>query len=92
MPIDWSHLPKDAVVAKVCMSSGGCKRGGFKKDEATGYWVCNGCSKPSVTVAVQECDLCNKVFVPKFYEKVLYYFLGIACDDCEPPSNSNSTG
>lgn len=88
MAIDWSHLPKD-VISKVCMSSGGCGRGGFKKDQATGYWVCNKCSKPSVAVAVHECDLCDKTFVPRMYDKILYSFLGISCDECEPPKQTS---
>jgi hypothetical protein len=88
MAIDWSHLPR-VVIDNVCMSSGGCNRGGFSLNRETGYWVCSGCKKPSVTVAVKQCDLCDKVFIPKYYEKILYDFMGIACDECEPPKQTS---
>jgi hypothetical protein len=84
MAIDWSHLPKD-VISKVCLNSTkDCSRS-FVLDRETGYWVCTGCRKPSVQVAVKECDVCEVVFVPKYYEKILYDWAGILCDTCEPP-------
>lgn len=87
MAIDWSHLPRE-VISKVCMSSGGCGRKGFTKDQATGYWLCSTCLKPSVTVAVKECDLCDVVFVPLNYDKILNDWMGICCDVCEPPTTA----
>jgi len=99
MSIDWSHLPS-SVINKVCMGGpNGCmpydKRvatgtSTFYKDEATGWMKCSGCGNPKLdTRSVQECDICSKVFVPKMYEKVLYDFMGIACDECEPPATTS---
>ncbi len=80
--IDWSHLPKE-VCEKVCFCSGAQ---GWTLDPETGYWVHANCGKPSIRVAIQQCDICKKVFVPKYYKKIQFDFLGIACDDCEPPN------
>lgn len=91
MAIDWIHLSFPEVLDKVCIS-GGCGRGtknsGFSLDPETGYWVCANCRKPSRIIAVQECDNCGKAFVPKFYSKIQQSFLGIECDECDPPRQS----
>lgn len=84
MAINWSHLPKN-VLDKICMNATkDCTRS-FILDRETGYWVCSGCKKPMVQVAVKECDICDVVFVPKFYDKILYEWAGIACDTCDEP-------
>jgi hypothetical protein len=78
MAIPWSHLPRD-VVNKICMCIG--SKGGFSLDPATGYWT-HRCGKPSVLVAVCECDICGKIFVPDLYETAKYKDLGVMCSDC----------
>lgn len=89
MAIDWSHLPR-TVLDKVCINATkDCTRS-FKLDKESGYWVCTGCGKPAVQVAVKECDICDVVFVPQFYDKILYDWAGIACDSCEPPTKRSS--
>lgn len=85
MAIDWSHLPKD-VKEKVCLrSTPACtaRHKGYGLDPATGWWVCSGCGKPEVQTAVKECDICDKVFVPKYHDKVLLDFMGIMCGACD---------
>jgi hypothetical protein len=95
MAIDWSHLPQ-SVLNNVCMGGhNGCLPYDFRiatdtptffHDDKTGWMKCSGCKKPKLdNRSVQQCDLCDKVFVPKMYDKVLNDFLGIACDECEPP-------
>ena len=84
--IDWSHLPRETW-SKVCFCPGA---NGYSLDPKTGYFV-HSCGKPSVRVAIQKCDVCGKVFVPKYYEKIrdaIYYPVGIACDECLPPKES----
>lgn len=82
MGIDWSHLPKE-VVAKICMcTTGGSREKGFRKDPETEYWVHSKCGKPSVLVAVRECESCPTVFVPRKYSTGI----GIECDECNPPN------
>lgn len=88
MSIPWSHLPKD-VIAKVCMDTLGRGHDGFHLDPATGYWV-HSCGKPSIIVAVCECDICGAIFVPKFYVKAKFKDLGVICDDCDG-TNSNES-
>lgn len=83
MSINWSHLPK-SVLVKVCLCRYGFKNG-FTKDEATGWWVDPKCGKPSIIAAVRECEACEKPFVAKFFEKIRFEFLGIMCDECDPP-------
>lgn len=83
MAIDWSHLPKE-VIDKVCLCRHGFKNG-YTKLPATGWWVDPNCKKPSIMAAVKECDNCEKVFVPKYFEKAQLDFLGILCDECDPP-------
>lgn len=93
MAINWSHLPRE-VQDKICLNmSGNCGSGshkrGFVHDPATGYFVCANCRKPAPLVGTQQCDVCDKTFVPQFYEKVLNKdFLGIMCDECDPPKTS----
>lgn len=84
MAINWSHLPKE-VISRVCMDSMGNKEG-YGLDRATGYWVHRKCGKPSIAVAVKECDICEKTFVPRFYIKCQLDFMGIMCDQCDPPN------
>ena len=99
MGIDWSHLPKD-ILNQVCMGGpNGCLSQEhrsitgtptFYKDSATGWWKCSGCKRPKLdNRSVQQCDLCDKVFVPKYYDKVIYDWAGIACDECDPPKPAN---
>ena len=83
MAIDWSHLPKE-VINQICMCIGSTDKG-FKHDVESDYWVHAKCGKPTVLVAVQECDNCGKTFVPKYHKKIETSFLGIECDDCDPP-------
>lgn len=86
MAIDWSHLPRE-VINSVCMNATSrCGKGFVLDPDGSGYQICAGCRRPTVQVAVQECDICDKVFVPKFYQKILYAWAGICCDDCEPPT------
>ena len=85
MAIDWSHLPTD-VKTKVCFCP---SAQGWSLDPATGYWV-HSCGKPSIKVAILQCDVCKKVFVPKCYKKVKWQGIGVACDDCEPPGDCTS--
>lgn len=86
MSVNWSHLSPE-IISKVCM----CYEvaNGFKQDPATGWWVHNKCGKPTIPTAVKECDICFKDFVPKFYSKAQNDFLGIMCDECDPPRNPN---
>jgi hypothetical protein len=86
MSIPWSKLPKD-VITKICMCSVGANKKGFSLDPATGYWT-HTCGKPSVLVAVCECDICGKIFVPQSYEKAKYKDLGVMCDDCDGTNSS----
>lgn len=94
MAIDWSHLPRD-VQDKICLNmTGMCgptkDMRGFVHDPDSGYFVCANCRKPAPLVGVQECDICDKPFVAKFYDKVLQKdFLGIACDECDPPKQTS---
>lgn len=85
MAVPWSHLPKN-ILPQVCLRhTKNCGKG-FKLIPATGWWVCTGCGNPTVQNAVKECDICEKIFVPKMYEKAMLDFLGIMCDECDPPS------
>jgi hypothetical protein len=81
MGIDWSHLPTD-VINKVCMCSY-AKNEGFVKGEGE-YWVHTKCRKPTIPVAVRQCESCDIVFVPKVY--IPSTNLGIECDSCNPPN------
>lgn len=82
MAIDWSHLPRE-LWSQVCMCGA---KNGFTLIPETGWWVCANCKNPTITAAVFECDLCAKVFVPKFFKKAKYAQFGIACDECESPT------
>lgn len=83
MAIDWSHLPPE-VISKVCMCP---MANGFSHRPDTDYWVHAKCGKPTIPVAVRECDTCGKAFVPKIYQNSnTCYIIGIECDDCNPPS------
>lgn len=94
MAINWSHLPKD-VQDKVCLNwSGNCGRTkdtrGYVHDPATGYFVCSNCRKPAPLVGVQECDICDKEFVPNTLKEVTDRdFLGILCYDCNPSKQTS---
>lgn len=77
MGIDWSHLPKE-VIKVVCMCP---MANGFRRDPDTEYWVHAKCGKPTIPVAVRQCDSCFTTFVPKNYkpsEKV------VECEQCRP--------
>jgi len=91
MAVDWSHLPR-LVISQICMGSTKECGNGFAIDNISGYQVCTGCRKPAIMVAVKECDLCGKTFVPKYYDKILNDWMGIACDECEPPQPPTTTG
>lgn len=57
---------------------------GWRLDPETKHWV-RACGKPTLQAAVLECDLCEVLFVPKYYEKIKNRDLGAMCDDCDPP-------
>lgn len=79
--IDWIHLPQEVEDAVcMCRSKGKEDRKGYSLDPKSGYWV-HDCGKPELRVAVQKCDLCDKVFVPKTYKEVKYSYMGISCYD-----------
>lgn len=95
MSINWSHLPKD-VIAQVCMGGrNGClpyeyriatNTYSFYRDTATGWMKCTGCKKPKISnLSIQECDICENVFVPKMFDKAKMSHFGIMCDECDPP-------
>jgi len=85
MAIDWSHLPKE-VIAKVCMCP---MANGFSLEPASGYYVHAKCRKPTIPVAVKQCDICDKVFVPNTLEECHLDFMGLMCYDCQPPRKTS---
>lgn len=83
--IDWSHLPF-AISSAVCWNPGATA--GWSRDPKTGYFTCAEHNKPSYLVAVRICDVCEKTFIPQFYQKIQDEpLLGILCDECDPPKS-----
>lgn len=58
---------------------------GFRLEPESEYWVHAKCGKPTIPVAVRQCDSCDGVFVPKKYKSSDdCAILGVECERCSP--------